>query len=97
MQSDIERAVELFHEMERNGISPDIVSYNTLVNGLSKAKRLEDAMHLQVEMVEANCLPNVVTYTSLMDGLCKDGRVDEAMGLLDDMYARGVDADAFCV
>lgn len=38
---EVEKAMELFSVMGRNCVTPDIVSYNILIHGLCKAKKIE--------------------------------------------------------
>ncbi|CAH9146364.1 unnamed protein product [Cuscuta epithymum] len=89
----VHKGVELFCGKM---VSPDTVSYNTLIKGLCKANKLQEALNLRVGMENANLTPNVLTYTILMDGLFREDReVDEAMGLLDEMKIKGLEPDVF--
>ncbi|XP_022747934.1 pentatricopeptide repeat-containing protein At1g62680, mitochondrial-like [Durio zibethinus] len=36
----IDEAMELFHEMTRNRLTPDVVTYSTLISGMSQVGRL---------------------------------------------------------
>ena len=49
------------------GISPDVVSYSTLISGCSQAGgRWEEAVQLFAEMRESGVQPNLVTFNSLL-------------------------------
>ncbi|KAL4185067.1 hypothetical protein AMTRI_Chr10g228780 [Amborella trichopoda] len=69
----------LLEEMYHNGLNPDVVTYNTLVNVLCKRNKVEEALALHKEMGKRGCQPDVVTYNTVIDGLCKGGRMEEAM------------------
>ncbi|KAM3374938.1 hypothetical protein P3S68_013652 [Capsicum galapagoense] len=61
--------------MQYNGICLDTVVYNSLLDGLFKARKLTDACNLFQKMIEddgvrASCW----TYNILIDGLFKNGK-----------------------
>ncbi|KMZ55948.1 hypothetical protein ZOSMA_9G00510 [Zostera marina] len=71
--------------------SPDVMTYNTLLNGLCCAGDTHGALKLLRDM-ESNkkihlCKPNKVTYTTIIYSLCRMGGMDEALKLLGEMYA----------
>ncbi|VFQ63497.1 unnamed protein product [Cuscuta campestris] len=92
----VDKGVELLCESEGNPmVSPDRVSYNTLIKGLCNANRLLEALELRAGMETANLTPDLLTYTILMDGFFRDDKVDEAMGLLEEMKIKGLEPDVF--
>jgi pentatricopeptide repeat protein len=42
----VDKAHELFHQIEKFGYVPSVVTFNVLINGLCKANKLEEAIHL---------------------------------------------------
>uniref|UniRef100_A0A803KP88 Pentatricopeptide repeat-containing protein n=1 Tax=Chenopodium quinoa TaxID=63459 RepID=A0A803KP88_CHEQI len=80
----IEKGLTIFYEMFRKGITPDVVCYNTLIDGLCKANRLSLVHKLFREMRAHGIAPVVITYASLLDYLYKTARLDEAAGQLED-------------
>ncbi|KAL4185064.1 hypothetical protein AMTRI_Chr10g228750 [Amborella trichopoda] len=78
--------MSLLEDMYHNGLTPNVVTYNTLMNTLFKRNKVEEALALHKEMGKIGCQPDVVTYRTLLDGLCKDERMDEAMSLLEEIY-----------
>ncbi|PHU15228.1 hypothetical protein BC332_16433 [Capsicum chinense] len=71
----INDAIIVFTEMQYNGIGLDTVVYNSLLDGLFKARKLTDACKLFQKMIEddgvrASCW----TYNILIDGLFKNGK-----------------------
>ncbi|KAM3232776.1 hypothetical protein P3L10_018135 [Capsicum annuum] len=86
--------------MQYNGICLDTVVYNSLLDGLFKARKLTDACNLFQKMIEddgvrASCW----TYNILIDGLFKNGKglaayiypvlLDEGLKLVEEMEVRG--------
>ncbi|KAK9093165.1 hypothetical protein Syun_028076 [Stephania yunnanensis] len=75
--------------MKEEGVEPDLVTYNTLVYGLSKVGRVEEARKFLGLMAEMGHFPDTVTYTSLMNGICQKGEALGALALLGEMEERG--------
>ncbi|KAG0456400.1 hypothetical protein HPP92_024188 [Vanilla planifolia] len=78
------------------GFDPDVVTYNTLINGYCRKGRVEEALRLFKVMFRRGVEPDLVSYKILMKGLCKEGRVWEAQQLFDKMRQRGLAADEAC-
>lgn len=75
----------MFHDMCRKQISPNLVTFVTLVKGLAQMGRVKASRAVISEMGLFGCTPNVVVYTSFLDGLCFSGNLDMAMDLLGQM------------
>lgn len=80
--------------MVKAGCTPDAVTYSTLISGLCRAGRIEEAWGVLDKMEEMKCPPTVRCYTSLVLGYCNDGRIDEARHLVDRMESFGCRPDA---
>ena len=80
--------------MGRRGISPNLVTYSSLIDGLCKGGRASSALELLDRMIKEKKLPNMITYSSVIDGLCKEHRLSEAMEVLDRMRLQGRKPDA---
>ncbi|CAN0830312.1 Pentatricopeptide repeat-containing protein At4g26680, mitochondrial [Linum grandiflorum] len=84
----LEKAVELFREMENGvigGVSPNVASYNVVIAGYCRKGLLSSAMKLKSSMEKTNNNGNVVTFNTLIHGFCKEGRLQEARKLLSEM------------
>ena len=57
--------------MVERGRSPNVFSYNILINGYCKNKRIDEARSLFDEMSNKGVAPNVVTYSTLIGGFCE--------------------------
>ncbi|XP_039008313.1 pentatricopeptide repeat-containing protein At3g61520, mitochondrial-like [Hibiscus syriacus] len=66
-------------------IEADVV-YNTLIDGLCKVERVEEALQLMEQMKSTKGLaPDMVTYTCLINGFCKVGEIERGKELFDRM------------
>ncbi|PWA79508.1 tetratricopeptide repeat (TPR)-like superfamily protein [Artemisia annua] len=84
-------AVKLWKEMDsQQGISPDVVTYNSLISALCK---IEEARLVLYYMHEKGVDPNLVTFNSLINALCLKGDMTAAKALLNLMMSRGLRPD----
>jgi pentatricopeptide repeat protein len=61
-------AMKLFDSMVEEGCTPDVVTYNTLINELCKGGKMDKVLKLMDEMLERGLVPTKFTYTSLIHG-----------------------------
>lgn len=90
------RAAALLVEQLRRedpGWTPDVRTYNILLNGWSRARRLDKVEKLWAAMRHAGVRPTVVTYGTLIDAHCVMRRPDQAIELLDQMREEGIEAN----
>ncbi|KAF3606497.1 hypothetical protein DY000_02046240 [Brassica cretica] len=73
--------------------APDVVSYNTLMHGYVKLRKIREAFLLFGELIVRNIRPSVVTYNTLMDGLCESGDLVTAQRLKAEMSRQRIDPD----
>ena len=59
--------------MDVLGVTPDTITFTSLINACSKAQQLEKAFEVIDCMRTANIAPNIFTYTTLI-GAEGDGR-----------------------
>lgn len=84
-----ESAYKTLEQMEKVGCSPDVTTYSTLITGLSRVGRIEEACNVLNWMLEVNCSPNVYTFTPILQGLCAKGRIKDAKRLIELMWMNG--------
>ncbi|KAG6520104.1 hypothetical protein ZIOFF_017136 [Zingiber officinale] len=89
------RAVEFLDEMESEGFDPDVVTYNTLMDGYCRKGMLSDAFYLYRVMQPRGVEPDLISYTILTNGLCGEGDVFKARQLFDEMLHRGICPDTY--
>lgn len=78
---------------EDDGWAPDVRIYNILLNGWSRARRLDKVEKLWAAMRDEGVRPTVVTYGTFIDAHCVMRRPDHAMALLDQMREEGIEAN----
>ncbi|KAM7267743.1 hypothetical protein ACFE04_009909 [Oxalis oulophora] len=71
---------------------PDVITMNTVINGLCKFERIEEAIKILDDMIIGKfCSPDVVTFTTIISGLLSSGRFEDALVLFFDvMPQKGV-------
>ena len=62
----LERALQLFDEMQRQGLHPDVFTYTVLISTCEKCRMTERALQLSDEMQRQGLHHDVVTYTVLI-------------------------------
>lgn len=91
----MDSAIRIFREMPNHGCTPDTYTYGTLINGLCRVSKINEAKELLKEMEMKDCSPSVITYTSLIHGLCQLNYLDEAIGLLQEMEAKNITPNVY--
>ncbi len=83
---DLSRAYELLEEMKNNSnIQLDEITYNTLIKGCGRKKRLPDAIALFEEMKTMGIVPNRISFNSLLDSCVKCNKMNIAWKYYDEM------------
>jgi leucine-rich PPR motif-containing protein len=59
-----------FTKMKQHGLSPDVVSYGSLIDALCKVGRVDDVELKFNQMINEGLTPNIVVFSSLVYGLC---------------------------
>ncbi|KAI3947792.1 hypothetical protein MKX01_034457 [Papaver californicum] len=68
---------------------PDLITYSTIINGLCKVGRLDEAKKKFVEMKAKNVSPDSVIYETFIHGFCNQGKISSAFRVLRDMEKKG--------
>ncbi|KAL5160318.1 Pentatricopeptide repeat-containing protein, mitochondrial [Glycine soja] len=67
--------------MGENGVQPNVVTFNTLINGFCKERKRHEANRVgDREMVRNGVKADILTINALILGLCKDGKTKKAAG-----------------
>ncbi|XWS60559.1 hypothetical protein CRYUN_Cryun07bG0046300 [Craigia yunnanensis] len=74
---EIDRAVAVFSEALGKGLKPNIIMYNSLIEGLSLQGLILQALQLMNEIYDVT--PDVITYNSVLNGLCKTSKSEDVM------------------
>lgn len=93
-------ALQIFQEMDYQGCYPNRDSYLTVMKGLCRDKRLNEATHLLYSMFWRISLKgngeDIVIYRTLLDALCDDGNFEEAVEILSKILRKGLKAPKRC-
>ncbi|CAG7873291.1 unnamed protein product, partial [Brassica rapa] len=84
------RSENVFAEMKRERVTPNLLTYSTLIDVYSKGGLYKEAMEIFKEFKGAGLRPDVVLYSALIDALCKNGLVGSAVSLIDEMTKEGI-------
>jgi pentatricopeptide repeat protein len=76
--------------MVKKGIDATLVTYNTLINGLGKNGRLEEAEDLFLRITSMGYNPDVITYNSLMSGYAMSGNTAKCLEWYSNMKKRDI-------
>ncbi|KAF7082049.1 hypothetical protein CFC21_085930 [Triticum aestivum] len=88
-----QEALELINIMVEDGrgcCRPDVVTYNTVIDGLLKEGEVGKAYSLFCEMPQRGISPDDVTWNSIISGMCKVHAMDKAEDVLEQMLDRGI-------
>ncbi|KAG2264008.1 hypothetical protein Bca52824_071087 [Brassica carinata] len=89
----IEKAETLITDGIRLGVSPDVVTYNTLITGYCHFVGIEEAYAVTRRMRDAGIRPDVATYNSLIAGAARRLMLDRVLYLFDEMLEWGLYPD----
>jgi pentatricopeptide repeat protein len=92
---DIRSALLVIEKMEKNGIEPDLITYNTLLEGLYKAKMFKEADKVWTLMEVKNVSPTVRTYNAKIRGLILDDRLSQTADLIKEMVKASIKPDVY--
>ncbi|EEF37150.1 pentatricopeptide repeat-containing protein At3g09650, chloroplastic [Ricinus communis] len=83
----IDKAKELLKEMDENAeIEPDVVSYNTMIDGCIQVDDSAGALAFFNEMREKGIAPTKISYTTLMKAFSLSGQPKLANQVFDEMF-----------
>lgn len=66
----IDEAYLILEELMRKGLTPNVYTWNCLLDALVKAKEISEALVSFQSMKDLKCTPNIITYRILINGLC---------------------------
>uniref|UniRef100_A0A1D1YGG3 Pentatricopeptide repeat-containing protein At3g59040 n=1 Tax=Anthurium amnicola TaxID=1678845 RepID=A0A1D1YGG3_9ARAE len=77
-ETNYKEVSNIYDEMQRAGIQPDVVSYALLISAYGKAWRDDEALAVFEEMLDAGVRPTKKAYNILLDAFAISGMVEEA-------------------
>lgn len=86
----IERALELFVDMNNRGCLPNRVTYNSFIRYYSVINEVDKAIAMLRKMHDlGHGTPTSSSYTPIIHALCEGGRIGEAFDLMKEMFDGG--------
>ncbi|KAF0905013.1 hypothetical protein E2562_000825 [Oryza meyeriana var. granulata] len=73
-----DNAQQVFEEMMKANVEPDIVTYNILASGFCKSGLVMEVFDLLDHMMDQGLEPNSLTYGIAIVGFCRGGNLSEA-------------------
>ncbi|KAI3736806.1 hypothetical protein L2E82_26793 [Cichorium intybus] len=89
-QSD---AYQLFDEMLKRSIFPDVVTFNKLIHILCKKGDVQESERLFSKVLKRGMSPNVFTFNVFIQGLCKTKQLTQAAKMLDSASRQNLTPD----
>ena len=84
------QAVQILHDMPRQGLQPDVITYSAAISACAKGQQPERALELLAEMLERGLDPNVITYNVAISACKKGQQPERALELLAEMKVEGL-------
>ena len=88
--NDVDKAMELYTEMQQEDIGPDVNTYIALISACEKGHKEEKALELYGEMQQKDLVPDVGTHTALIKACQESHKVEKACELFAEMQQRGL-------
>ncbi|KAG4984659.1 hypothetical protein JHK87_029408 [Glycine soja] len=95
LQGQQNKIMALLSRMSGEDREPNVISYSTLVEGLCRAERPDDALLVWNEMERKGCSPNWIAFMALIYGLCKCCRPTAALHYLRQMEQKDMKPYSF--
>ncbi|EFJ32238.1 hypothetical protein SELMODRAFT_85415 [Selaginella moellendorffii] len=89
-EKDPHEALHLFREMQPEGVSPDRITFMTVLNACVNAADLENGRTIHTRIVDSGFAADVRVATALFNMYAKCGSLGEARGVFDSMVFRDV-------
>lgn len=84
-QPCVKDAENVFRQMQRAKIEPDVFSYTSRIKAFSKARRADEAHYFFKAMVKSGIRPNRAAYNALLDAFATSKMVEEAQSIFKQM------------
>ncbi|KAE9454967.1 hypothetical protein C3L33_13131, partial [Rhododendron williamsianum] len=89
------KAEETVRKMIDSGCEPDIVTFNTLINGSCRNGKVQEAKQLLEQATRKGLMPTKLTYTPIVQGYSKFGMMNDAVSCINRMMQRCISPDEY--
>jgi pentatricopeptide repeat protein len=80
-----QKALELFRQMQREGVQPDSVTFVGVLNACASVVELEEGRHIHEQIIQRGCESDVFVGNSLVDMYAKCGSIEDAWRVFNEM------------
>ncbi len=84
------KALELFQNMQQEGVQPDPVTYVGVLNACANVVALEEGRHAHEQIIQSGCESDAFVGSSLIDMYAKCGSMEEASRVFNKLPSRAV-------
>ncbi|KAH0455566.1 hypothetical protein IEQ34_015598 [Dendrobium chrysotoxum] len=88
-----EQTIEVLRLMEEEGIEPNLIMLNLLINAFGIAGRYKEAVAIFEQIKETGISPDVITYTTLMKAFIRARKYDQVPIIYKQMEFAGCTPD----
>ncbi|KAH8931876.1 hypothetical protein BDL97_19G044000 [Sphagnum fallax] len=85
-----QKALDLFQQMQHEGLQPDTASFVGLLNACASLRALEEGRRIHTYIMQTNCESNIYVSSSLVDMYGKCGSIEDAWRVFNRMPTRNV-------
>ena len=68
-----QKAGEMFQQMQRQGLTPDVVTYTAIISAYEKGGQWRLALSSYEQMRERGCRPDAIVFNAIIDALWETG------------------------
>jgi pentatricopeptide repeat protein len=87
--NQLQKALEIYNDMLREGCTPNVVTYNTLIDVYGKTGQSGEALRVLDQMHASSTKPVTRTYNTLMIACNTSGQWQEALNVYHEMRRMG--------
>uniref|UniRef100_A0A0A0KLB2 Pentacotripeptide-repeat region of PRORP domain-containing protein n=1 Tax=Cucumis sativus TaxID=3659 RepID=A0A0A0KLB2_CUCSA len=91
----LDKAILFFHDMEKNGMEPNLVTFNTLLTALYRKGQFFDGERVWATMENKNIAPDLVSYNARLRGMVLEKRIQDGIELLAKMEEKEIKPDVY--
>lgn len=91
-ERDVSKALRVYEMMREDGVTPNTVTLNCLLDTCARGGAMQDGERLFQEL-RATVTPDRITYATMLKGYAHSGQLDAAAATLQDMTDAGIAID----
>ncbi|CAK9204543.1 unnamed protein product, partial [Sphagnum troendelagicum] len=85
-----EKAMELFYQMQQEGMTPDRFTFVSVINACASLRSLEEGRCIHTQIIQSGCESDLYVNNALIDMYAKCGSLEDAWRVFNKMPTRDV-------